>query len=67
MIRFETIEQQRRSVAMMSPGSVVNVVLQLEREDALEVLGYARDLRQYRHRWPEMGAAIEDDEDEAVA
>ena len=66
MLTPETIEQQRRSVAMLSPGSITNVVLQLEREDALEVLAYARDLRSLRRRW-RAPAPVEDDEDEAVA
>ena len=64
MPRPEQIEQQRRSVAMLPPRSITNVVLRLQREDALDVLAYARDLTSLRHRATPMP---DPDEGEAVA
>ncbi len=66
MLRPETIEVQRRSVAMLPPRSTTNVVLQLQREEALDVLAYARDLISLRRRWEAIDEG-DDDEDEQVA
>jgi len=49
---------------MLPPRSTTNVVLQLQREDALDVLAYARDLTSLRHRATPMP---DSDEGEAVA
>ena len=66
MLRPETIEVQRRSVAMLPPRSTTNVVLQLQREDALDVLAYARDITSLRQR-ARPTPDSDDDEDERVA
>ena len=42
-----------------------NVVLHLEREEALDVLAYARDVSGLRSRW--VRARDVDDDDQAVA
>ena len=70
MLRPESIEQQRRSIAMLSPGSETNVVLQLRREEALDVLAFARDLVTLSRRTERMSqelAAGDEAGDEAVA
>ena len=70
MLRPESIEQQRRSIAMLSPGSETNVVLQLRREEALDVLAFARDLVTLSRRSERMSqdlAARDAAGDEAVA
>ena len=70
MLRPESIEQQRRSIAMLSPGSETNVVLQLRREEALDVLAFARDLVTLSRRSERMSQELArggDAGDEAVA
>ena len=62
----EQLEQQRRSVAMLPPRAMCNVVLHLEREEALDVLAYARDVSGLRSRWVR-ARDVDDDEDQAVA
>ena len=55
---------------MMPPNSTTNVVLQLRREEALDVLAYARDLLRLRRHWEnldERPVLDENDEDDECA
>ena len=49
---------------MLPPRAMCNVVLHLEREEALDVVAYARDVSDLRSRWVR---ARDVDEDQAVA
>jgi hypothetical protein len=59
----EPLEQQRRSIAMLRPGAKTRVLLELEREVAIDVIGYAITLSQIR-RTPKF---VDDDGEEQVA
>tara|TARA_B100001142_G_C13842683_1_gene464988 strand:- start:240 stop:443 length:204 start_codon:yes stop_codon:yes gene_type:complete len=58
---IETLEQQKRSVAMLSPGASARVVLDLEREAAISVIQYAIDLGRIKRREPTKAFPAEDD------
>ena len=59
---IEPLEQQRRSIAMLRPGVKTRVLLELEREVAIDVISYAINVSQIR-RTP----TFDEDEDQAVA
>ena len=63
---IETLEQQKRSVAMLSTGARARVVLDLEREAAISVIQYAIDLGRIKRRQP-VQTFTEEDEDRRCA
>lgn len=63
---FETLETKLRSIAMLPPRAVARAELVLEREMAIAIIQYAKDLKfaaRPSNHWLSAG----EDEDEAVA
>jgi hypothetical protein len=63
---IENLEQQKRSVAMLSTGTRARVVLDLDREAAISVIQYAIDINRISRGVPTK-TFIEEDEEKRCA